>query len=98
MKYFLIQITYVQPIEVVESHTPAHRAYLRTQYDAGILLFSGPRVPRTGGYLFGRAEDKSVIEKMVASDPFHTTGTANYEIIEIAPTIWAEQLKSIFEQ
>ncbi len=97
MKYFLIEITYVKPLEVVEEHTPAHRAYLRTQYDGGILLFSGPRVPRTNGYLFARAADQSVIDAMIAADPFMTTGTADYKVIEIAPTLWAEQLKPVFE-
>ncbi len=97
MKYFLIHITYTVPIEQVEAITPDHRAYLRSQFAEGKLLFSGPRVPRTGGVLFGKAEDKSVMEAMVSADPFKTNGIANYDIIEIAPTIWAEQLKPAFE-
>jgi uncharacterized protein YciI len=97
MKFFLIHLTYSKPIEVVQSHTDAHRAYLRTKYDEGILLFSGPRVPRTGGVLFGKAEDVSVIENMIASDPFRVNDIADYEIIEIAPTTWAQQIKSAFE-
>lgn len=97
MKYFLIHLTYAKPIEVVQEFTPSHRAYLRTKFDEGILLFSGPRVPRTGGVLFGKAEDVSVIDNMIASDPFKVNGVADYEVIEIAPTTWAEQIKAGFE-
>ncbi len=97
MKYFLINLTYVVPLEKVQEITPEHRAYLKTNYDAGILLFSGPRVPRTGGVLFARAEDISVINEMIANDPFKTRGIAEYEIIEIAPVMWAEGLNKIFE-
>ncbi|HYM21453.1 MAG TPA: YciI family protein [Candidatus Kapabacteria bacterium] len=97
MKFFLINTRPLQPLDVVEKNTPAHRAYLRTQYEAGIMLLSGPRVPRTGGVLIAQADDITAIEKMVAADPFNTTGTMQYEIVEFAPTLWAEQLKPIFE-
>jgi len=97
MKYYLINITYVAPLEKVVEITPEHRAYLKTQYDAGILLFSGPRVPRTAGVLFARAEDASVIDRMIAVDPFKTKGIGDYEVIEIAPAMWAEGLNKIFE-
>ena len=97
MKYFLINLTYVVPLEKVVENTPDHRAYLKTNYDAGILLFSGPRVPRTGGVLFAKAEDASTIEQMIANDPFKIRGISEYEVIEIAPVMWAEGLNKIFE-
>ena len=97
MKYFLINIHYIQPLEKVVEVTPEHRAYLKTKYDAGILLFSGPRVPRTAGVLFAKAEDVSVITDMIASDPFKIQSIGDYEVIEIAPAMWAEQLKPAFE-
>ena len=97
MKYFLINLTYTVPLEKVQEITPEHRAYLKTNYDAGILLFSGPRVPRTGGVLFAKAEDTSVIEEMITNDPFKTKEIAEYEVIEIAPVMWNEGLNKIFE-
>ena len=96
MKYFLISITYIVPIEKVEEITPEHRAYLKMQYDAGILIFSGPRVPRTAGVLFARSQDLATIEKMIANDPFKTYGVGVYEVIEIAPVMWVEELNKIF--
>ncbi len=97
MKFFLIHMTYTKPIEVVQEYTDRHRAYLRTKFDEGILLFSGPRVPRTGGVIFGKAEDVSVIEQMIAADPFRTNDIAAYEVIEVAPTTWAKSLAGGFE-
>ena len=97
MKYFVINIQYKVPIEKVGEITPEHRAYLKTKYDEGILLFSGPRVPRTAGFLFARAADTSEIHKMIAHDPFKLKEIADYEVIEIAPAMWAEELNKIFE-
>ncbi len=97
MKYFLISLQYTKPLEDVVENTPDHRAYLKTKYDEGILLFSGPRVPRTGGVLFARAEETSTIDAMIANDPFKIRGVADYEVVEIAPVMWNEGLNKIFE-
>jgi uncharacterized protein YciI len=96
MKYYIIHITYVVPLETVVERTPEHREHLKSYYDKGVMLFSGPRVPRTGGILFAKAEELSTIEEMVNTDPFKTTGTANYEIIEMNPVMWAEELNNLF--
>ena len=84
------------PLEKVVEVTPEHRAYLKEQYDAGRLIFSGPRVPRTAGVLFARADDVSSINEMIANDPFKTKGIGEYEVIEIAPVMWVEELNKIF--
>jgi uncharacterized protein YciI len=97
MKYFIIQIHYTASSEKLTEVTPEHRAYLKTKYDEGIMLFSGPRVPRTDGYLFARAEDISTINEMIAYDPFKVKQIAEYEITEIAPVMWAPELNKIFE-
>lgn len=82
---------------MVSEITPEHRAYLKTKYDEGILLMSGPRVPRTAGVLFARAEDRSIIDTMIAHDPFNIKDIASYEVIEIAPVMWAPELNNIFQ-
>jgi uncharacterized protein YciI len=97
MKYFVITTIYIAPMEKVVEITPEHRAYLQTQYDSGIMLFSGPLVPRTGGLLFAKADGISVIEKMISNDPFRIKGIADYAIIETTPVMWAPELNKIFE-
>jgi uncharacterized protein YciI len=98
MKYFVITTTYIAPMEKVVEITPEHRAYLQTQYDDGIMLFSGPLVPRTGGLLFAQADDIAVIDKMITNDPFKIKGIADYVIVETSPVMWAEGLNKIFER
>ncbi len=97
MKNFLIFLRYKAPIEIVEKHTDAHRAFLKSQYDAGVLLISGPFVPRTGGMLWGQAEDRSTIDAMIARDPFHLEGVADYEVIEFKPVMHSSMLSPLFE-
>ena len=97
MKYFIINIHYTASPERLNEVTPDHRAYLKTKYDEGIMIFSGPRVPRTAGFLFARAENISIIEDMIINDPFKINKIADYEIIEIAPVLWAPELNKIFE-
>ncbi len=96
MKNYLIILRYKVPLETVELHTPAHRAFLKTQYEANTLLLSGPFVPRTAGVLWGQAEDRTVIDRMIENDPFHVEGVADYEVFEFSPTMHAPLLDALF--
>lgn len=96
MKYYIIHITYTVPLPRIEEITPRHREYLKTQYEKGTMLFSGPRVPRTGGVLFARAEGEALISEMIARDPYYISKAATYEIIEMNPVLWAEEFEPVF--
>lgn len=98
MKNFLVFIRYKVPIEVVEQHTPEHRSYLRTLYEKGDLLFSGPLVPRTAGVLWAQAAEKSRVEEFTKADPFYKNGVADYEILEFNPVMNAPVLDALFSQ
>ncbi len=50
MKHFLVDIHYLVPVEQLADILPDHRAFLQTGYTLGLLLFSGPKEPRTGGW------------------------------------------------
>ena len=47
--YALILVRYRRPLTEVEAVTEAHRAYLDTLKQQGVLLASGPLDPRFGG-------------------------------------------------
>jgi len=96
MKYFLINMNYIVPLEIVVEVAPEHRAYLKAQFEAGRLLFSSARVPRTAGVLLARAEDISTIYEMIEGDPFKTEGIGEFEVVEITPILWAEELSKVF--
>lgn len=91
MPYFVVTINYVKPMEEVEAHTPAHRAYSGGLAQKGVLLASGPFSPRTGGMLIMRADSREDVDAVVADDPFKQEGIADYEIREWVPKVGAER-------
>lgn len=85
MKHFVVEIIYKVPIETIEELTPSHREYLQTGYQKGLLLVSGPQIPRTGGILIARAETLEEIIEFTQNDPYSKNNAAEYKIIEFQP-------------
>jgi uncharacterized protein YciI len=85
MKHFLIHVTYLVPLTKIDEMLAEHRKFLQTGYDKSILLFSGPRNPRTGGIVAARAESIDEIKSFFASDPYKINHLADYEFIEFDP-------------
>lgn len=93
--YAFAIIRYRRPLEEVLTVVDAHRAYLATLRERGILLASGPFDPRSGGGLLLRVPDDDVHGTLNAvrdNDPFTQTGMAQYELLPWAPTIGLETL------
>jgi uncharacterized protein YciI len=82
--YALAIIRFRKPLEDVLRHIDAHRGYLQGLKQEGLLLASGPVVPRSGGALLLRVPDDN--------DPFTRFGLAQYEVWPWAPTIGVEDL------
>ncbi len=82
---FIAISTYQKPLEAVDALYPAHREWLMQHYASGAFLGSGPRVPRTGGVIIGRAESLEAFQALFAQDPFQQEGVARYEFIEFTP-------------
>jgi len=79
---FVLLLTYVKPVEAVDALMREHVAWLREQYDAGRFVVSGRQVPRTGGVILARGDDREEIEAVAARDPFVTGGVATVEIVQ----------------
>lgn len=80
--YVLATLRYRVPIDVVQEHTEAHRAYLRGLKEQGKLLAAGPFDPRVGGALLLRLPDGTPWPEIVAlrdGDPFVKLGVAQYD-------------------
>lgn len=83
---FVVLLTYVKPMAEVEAVTAAHRAWLDSHVATGLLIATGPQVPRTGGVLLARGGGtKAELEALLTSDPFQVAGVAAYKVIEFAP-------------
>jgi uncharacterized protein YciI len=82
---FLIEITYTRPIEEIEAKTAEHRAWLDGQIADGLLILTGPKVPRTGGFLIARGgKSLEEVAAIMKQDPFAAHGLADYRIVEFA--------------
>ena len=82
---FIVSVAYQKPLEVVESHLPAHIAFLDTYFSKGIFIASGRKVPRSGGVILAQGVSRPELEEILENDPFKSNGIAGYEITEFAP-------------
>lgn len=89
---FVIELTYVKPLGEVDKYLSEHVEFLKKQYNAGFFLASGRKVPRSGGMILARADNRQVLEDVLNEDPFRANGIAMYEITEFVPTMTASEL------
>ena len=89
---FIISLTYTTPLEQIDAHLAAHRAFLAEQYARGVFLMSGRKVPREGGIIIAQGISRDEVETLIRQDPFHQAGVATYNIVEFAPTMTAAAL------
>jgi uncharacterized protein YciI len=78
---FVLVLSYIKPIEEVDALMREHVAWLSKQYEAGRFVVSGRQIPRTGGVIVARGDDRKEMEDIAASDPFVTGGVATVEIV-----------------
>lgn len=86
MKLFVVLVHYLVPIEAVDPHLAAHRAWLTALYENGQALISGRRTPAVGGVVIVRGEDEETIAALFAQDPYALAGVARHEIIAFTPS------------
>ena len=82
--YALALIRYRRAIDEVAAHQEAHRAYLRSLKDSGVLVASGPLDPRYGGALLLHLPDDATdadLDAVRDGDPYWQAGVAQYELI-----------------
>jgi uncharacterized protein YciI len=79
---FVLLLTYTKPLPEVDALMRKHMAWLTEQYAAGRFVVSGRRIPRTGGVILARGDDREEIEALAATDPFVSGGVATCEVIE----------------
>ena len=93
---FIVSLTYKVPDEIVDYHRPAHMAWVKETFDAGIFLASGRRVPAIGGVLLSSV-DRATLDEALARDPFYSNGVADFEIIEFSVTSAAEGYENLLD-
>lgn len=93
---FIIILTYIQPLALIERHLEAHRAFLDQHYAAGHFIASGPQIPRTGGVILAKGLARHQLDEILAEDPFYREKVATYQVIAFDPIKCAVGTESIF--
>ncbi|MBT2541293.1 hypothetical protein J7E99_11375 [Streptomyces sp. ISL-44] len=94
---FVMELTYIAPVEAVEDHMDAHIAWLDGHYAAGVFLASGRKVPRDGGVILAGGVSRAEVEKIAAEDPFTVAGVCAYRITEFIATKTSADLATVRE-
>ncbi|BFM13099.1 YciI family protein [Simiduia litorea] len=95
---FIISLTYIKPLEVVDQFISAHSEYLNEQYRLGHFQLSGRKEPRTGGVIIATVESRGVLENILAQDPFYREKVASYDVTEFVPSRSSEALAFLVPQ
>jgi uncharacterized protein YciI len=93
---FVLLLTYIKPLPEVDALMRKHMAWLNEQYAEGRFVVSGRQVPRTGGVILARGDDRVEIEALAAGDPFVAGGVATCEVIQFRASQTAEGFDDLF--
>lgn len=94
---FVLIARYTKPAEEVDRLLDGHRAWITRNMEAGRILLTARQVPLTGGLILARSETVEEVREMIAEDPFHSSGSAEYEVLEFQPVRAAPGLETLLE-
>jgi uncharacterized protein YciI len=97
MKYFVVEVTYLVPIEKILTVRSEHRAYLQKGYAGNMLLMSGAQSSGKGGVVIARAKSLSALESFFKKDPYQVQHLASYRFIQFEPAASQEFMKRWLE-
>ena len=92
---FVLLLTYTKPLAEVDALMREHVAWLDEQYDAGHFVVSGRQIPRTGGVILARGDDRAEMEALAATDPFVSGGVATCEVVQFRASQTADGLDAM---
>jgi uncharacterized protein YciI len=90
---FVLELTYVVPLERVEELLDEHVGWLKGHYEAGVFLASGRKEPRDGGVILAVGNDVVAVRELVETDPFMIAGVCEYRVVQFVATNVAAELE-----
>lgn len=90
---FVIELNYTVNIDIIDKYLIEHRNWLQQQYDKGLLLCSGPKNPRDGGFIIALGNDRESVTKMMQEDPFSINKVSEYKITEFDAVKYHNNIK-----
>jgi uncharacterized protein YciI len=97
-RMYVIVLRYKWPLSEIDKHIAAHREWLRKNYADGTFLVSGRQRSGAGGFILAAAIEREQLDTTLAADPFAENDLADYEIIEVAPSMADERLSFLVEK
>ena len=95
---YAVILRYKLTVADVERHVEAHRRWLEENYAAKNFLLSGPQKPRSGGFILAAAMERARLDGILQNDPFSQNGVADYEVIDVVPTVADNRLSFLIEK
>lgn len=92
---FVVIIRYLVSLETILEARPAHVDFLKRHYANETFLLSGPQIPRTGGVILAKANNRSELMSILEKDPFFVHGYAEYQAYEFMVNMCIDELKDI---
>jgi uncharacterized protein YciI len=92
---YVISLTYLVDIDVMDEARPRHLEWLQKHYDADLFLASGRKTPAKGGVILARAMPREKLDQILATDPFALENLATYDIIEFDPAMTCSALAGV---
>jgi uncharacterized protein YciI len=92
---FIVNLTYVVPLEQIDAHMKEHMKFLNHYYKANMFVASGRKVPRTGGIILVLAKSKEEVEAIMGKDPFCIHTLAEFTITEFLTSQSHPDLKKL---
>ncbi|WP_454871417.1 YciI family protein [Paraburkholderia xenovorans] len=83
---YVIDLIYTASLDRIDDALEAHRAFLARQFEAGVFVAAGPKVPRDGGIILAVRVERDKLDEILASDPFAQQNLARYEVTEFRTT------------
>jgi uncharacterized protein YciI len=94
---FIVDLTYIVPLEKLDAHMADHVKFLRKYYQLNKFIVSGRKVPRTGGIIVALADSKEELEKIIQEDPFYIHKLAEFSVIEFMASQSHPDLKKLLK-
>ena len=94
---FIIDLTYIVPLEELDEHMAAHVECLDKYYKKNVFVASGRKVPRTGGIILALADSIEEIGKIITEDPFHKHQLAQFNITQFLTSKYHPDLKDLLK-
>lgn len=76
----MLNLTYLQPLDVIDQSRPAHLDWLRQQVDDGIILLAGRLPDQSGAVLITADIEADEAQRIIDSDPYQQAGVVAYEV------------------